>query len=437
MGERHRVVILGGGFAGLHAARALRRAPVDVTLVDRRNFHLFQPLLYQVATGGLSPANIAAPLRTIFKRQDHVRVLLAEAVGLDSQRQRLLLTDSELPYDTLIIATGATHHYFGQDQWAPLAPGLKTIEDALAIRGRILSAFELAERTADPKAVQSLLTFVILGGGATGVELAGALAETARVTLAKKFRAINPADARVVLLETAERVLPSYPATLSAKAEAALRRVGVEVRTGTVLTDVEPNLVRVQQGGLVASIAAHTVLWAAGVKASPFGEVLAAAAGARLDRQGRVYVQDNLTLPGHQEIFILGDLAHVLGPNGKPLPGVAQVAMQQGRYAANLITTRYKGGDLPPFRYRNWGTMATIGRHAAVANLLGMGISGFPAWFAWLFVRLMRMVGFANRFLVLAQWAWNYFTYNRSALLITNAAVVRSTLAAPRRNQTE
>ena len=434
MAQRHRVVILGGGFAGLHAARALRRAPVDVTLVDRRNFHHFQPLLYQVATGGLSPANIAAPLRAVLKRQRNARVLLAEAVGLDARRRTLLLADDELPYDTLIVATGASHHYFGRDEWAALAPGLKGVEDATEIRARVLAAFEQAERAATPDEVRALLTFVIVGAGPTGVELAGALAEIARVTLAQEFRAIDPTDARIVLLEGADRVLPSYPADLSAKAEAALRRLGVEVRTGTLVTDIEGEVVCVRRGELTELVPAHTVLWAAGVKASPFGEVIAAATGARLDRQGRVHVEPDLTVPRHPEILVLGDLAHLPGADGNPLPGVAQVAMQQGAYAARLITARLAGRTLPAFRYRDWGAMATIGRHAAVADLLGVRFSGFPAWLAWLFIHLMKMVGFANRVLVFAQWAWSYVTYNRSARLITNTTVAgRATTAEQRR----
>ncbi len=435
MAPRHRVVIVGGGFGGLYAARALKGAPVEVTLVDRRNFHLFQPLLYQVATGGLSPANIAAPLRSILKRQRNARVLLGEAVGLDAARRTLRLADGELPYDTLIVATGATHHYFGRDHWAALAPGLKTLEDATEIRARVLAAFEQAERAASPEEVRALLTFVIVGAGPTGVELAGALAEIARVTLAQEFRAINPADARIVLLEGAERVLPGYPPELSAKAEAALRRLGVEVRTSTLVSDLEPEVVRVGRGELTELVPAHTVLWAAGVKASPFAEVIAAATGAQLDPQGRVQVQPDLTVPGHPELFVIGDLARVPGPDGRPLPGVAQVAMQQGAYAARLITARLAGRRLPAFRYRDWGSMATIGRHAAVADLLGVRFSGFPAWLAWLFIHLMKMVEFSNRLLVLVQWAWSYFTFNRSARLITNTAATRSTQDTPRRRR--
>lgn len=434
MTGRHRVVIVGGGFGGLHAARALRRAPVEVTVVDRRNFHLFQPLLYQVATGGLSPANIAAPLRAILKRQRNARVLLGEAVGLDPRRRALLLADGELTYDTLIVAAGASHHYFGHEEWAALAPGLKTVEEATEIRARVLAAFEQAERAASPAEVRALLTFVIVGAGPTGVELAGALAEIARVTLAKEFRAIDPTAARIVLLEGADRVLPGYHPDLSARAEAALRKLGVEVRTSTLVIDIEPEVVRVRRGEIAELVPAHTVLWAAGVKASPLGEVIAAATGASLDPQGRVRVNPDLTAPGHPEILVIGDLAHCPGRNGQPLPGVAQVAMQQGAYAARLITDRLAGRTVPPFPYRDWGAMATIGRHAAVADLLGVRFSGFPAWLAWLFVHLMKMVEFSNRVLVLAQWAWNYFTFNRSARLITNTAAARPASPEPLRH---
>lgn len=423
MTGRPQVVIVGGGFGGLHAARALRRSPVEVTLVDRRNFHLFQPLLYQVATGGLSPANIAAPLRAILKRQRNAHVLLGEAVGLDPRRRALLLADGELPYDTLIVAAGASHHYFGHEEWATLAPGLKTVEDATEIRARVLAAFEQAERAVSPAEVRALLTFVIVGAGPTGVELAGALAEIARVTMAHEFRAIDPTAARIVLLEGADRVLPGYPPELSAKAKAALEKLGVEVRTSTLVVDIESGVVRVRCGESNELVPAHTVLWAAGVKASPLGEVIAAATGADLDRQGRVKVGPDLTVPGHPEILVIGDLAHCPGRDGQPLPGVAQVAIQQGAYAARLISARLAGRTVPPFRYRDWGSMATIGRHAAVADLLGVRLSGFLAWLAWLFVHLMKMVEFSNRVLVLAQWAWNYFTFNRSARLITNTAV--------------
>jgi NADH:ubiquinone reductase (H+-translocating) len=421
----HRVVILGGGFGGLSAARALARAPVQATLLDRRNFHLFQPLLYQVATGGLSPANIASPLRNILKRQPNVRVLLGEAVGLDPHARRVLLADGEIPYDSLIVALGASHHYFGREEWAELAPGLKTIEDAIELRRRIFTAFERAEREADPSVVEALLTFVVVGAGPTGVELAGAMAEIARDTLAHEFRSIDPARARIILMEGGPRVLPSYPPDLSEKAAQALRRLGVEVRTSAIVTDILPEYLAVRSGERVERILARTVLWAAGVQASPFGRALAETTGATLDRAGRVIVGPDLSLPGHPEILVIGDLAHLADGTGSPLPGVAQVAMQQGAYAARLIRGRLQGGPTPPFRYRDYGTMATIGRNAAVADVFRLRFGGYLAWLAWLGIHLMHLVQFENRVLVLAQWSWSYLTFNRAARLITNLPTVK------------
>jgi NADH dehydrogenase len=388
--------------------------------LDRRNFHLFQPLLYQVATGGLSPANIASPLRNILKRQPNVRVLLGEAVGLDPETRRVFLTDGEVPYDSLIVALGASHHYFGREEWADLAPGLKTVEDALEIRRRIFTAFEWAEREADPSAVAALLTFVVVGAGPTGVELAGALAEIARDTLAHEFRSIDPARARIILLEGAPRVLSPYPSDLSEDAARSLRRLGVEVRTGAVVTEIQPDSVAVRTGERVERIQARTVLWAAGVQASPFGRALAETTGATLDRAGRVIVGPSLSLTGHPEIVVIGDLAYFADGTGSPLPGVAQVAMQQGAYAARLIQDRLQGRFTPPFRYQDYGTMTTIGRHAAVANLFHLRFSGYIAWLVWLGIHLVQLVQFENRVLVLAQWAWSYATFNRAARLITN-----------------
>ena len=418
--DEHRVVILGGGFGGLYATRALRRAPVQVTLLDRRNFHLFQPLLYQVATGGLSPANIATPLRNILKRQQNARVLLGEAVGLDPRGRRVILSDGELPYDTLIVALGASHHYFGKEEWRALAPGLKTIEDAIEIRRRILIAFERAERESDPAKVSALLTFVVVGAGPTGVELAGALAEIARDTLSHEFRSIDPSHAHILLVEGASRVLPPFAPALSEAAARSLGRLGVEVRTGAVVTEIQPDGVHVRAGDRIAWIPANTVLWAAGVQASPFGKVLAESAGATLDRAGRVVVGPDLSLPGHPEILTIGDLAHFGHDDASPLPGVAQVAMQQGAYAARLIQDRLRGRPTPPFRYRDYGTMATVGRHAAVADVFGFRFAGYLAWLAWLCIHLVQLVQFENRLLVFAQWAWSYFTFNRAARLITN-----------------
>ncbi|MGH7406333.1 MAG: NAD(P)/FAD-dependent oxidoreductase, partial [Candidatus Methylomirabilales bacterium] len=405
MEKPHHVVIIGGGFGGLYAAQSLKRAPVRVTLLDRRNFHLFQPLLYQVATGQLSPANIAAPLRAILKRQENIRVLLAEAIDIDVTNRRVVLSDGELSYDTLIVATGVRHHYFGRDEWQRLAPGLKTIEDATEIRRRILVAFEAAERESDPEKLRGWLTFVIVGGGPTGVELAGAVGEIARHTLTRDFRAIDPADARIVLVEGMDRVLPPYPASLSARAEAALNRLGVTVRTGAMVTDIQVDVVTIRSGERSEQIPTRTVMWAAGVQASTLGGILASATGAAVDRVGRVVVEPDLSVVGHPEIFVIGDLAHFGHQTGKPLAGVAPVAMQQGRYVATLIMRRLRGETMPPFRYRDHGNMATIGRAEAVADLGWVRFSGFFAWLAWLFIHLINLVQFQNRVLVLIQWA--------------------------------
>jgi len=437
---RHRVVIVGGGFGGLYAALSLRREPVHVTMIDQRNFHLFQPLLYQVATGGLSPANIAAPLRAILSRQDNACVLLAEATGIDAEKRQVILSDGAVSYDTLIVAAGASHHYFGNEHWQPLAPGLKTVEDATEIRRRILLAFEAAERTFDADKRRAWLTFVIVGAGPTGLELAGTLSEIAHDTLKRDFRHINPADAQILLLEGADRVLPPFPSDLSAAAAAALSRLGVTVRTGAMVTDVRLDAVTIRAGEATETISTHTVIWAAGVKASPLGQVLAdarrpcaearrpcaearrpcaEATGAELDRTGRVLVEGDCSVPGHPDILVIGDLAHHAGADGKPLPAVAPVAMQQGRYVARLIRARLRGKSLPPFRYRDRGMMATIGRAAAVADIKGLRVTGYPAWLAWLFVHLMYLVQFENRQLVFLQWGWSYFTRNRAARLIT------------------
>lgn len=416
-----RVVVVGGGFAGLYAAQHLARANVALTLVDRRNFHLFQPLLYQVATGGLSPADVAAPLRAVLAGQRNARVLLAEATGIDARGRRLLLRDGALAYDALVLATGARHHYFGQPGWETLAPGLKTIEDATEIRRRVLSAFEAAELEPDPARRAACLTFVVVGAGPTGVELAGALAEIARDTLRGNFRTSDPSAARVVLVEGTERVLPSYPADLSEQARLALTRLGVEVRVGTLVSDVTPDTVVLRRDALVEPLAARVVLWAAGVQASPLGRALHEATGCPLDRQGRVRVEPDLSVPGQAEIFVAGDLAHARGADGQPLPGVAPVAMQQGRHVARAVVARLAGRPTRPFHYFHKGSLATIGRAAAVADFGRVRFGGYPAWLAWLFIHLMYLVEFENRLLVFVQWAWNYFTRNRSARLITHA----------------
>ncbi len=415
----HRVVIVGGGFAGLTAARAMRRSPVEITLVDRRNFHLFQPLLYQVATGALSPANIAAPLRAILERQRNCTVLLGDVRGFDVDARNVLLADGVLPYDTLIAAAGARHSYFAHPEWVPLAPGLKTIADATEIRRRVFSAFETAEREADAERRRESLTFVIVGAGPTGVELAGALAEIARHSLTREYRRSRPADACILLVEAGERVLPSYPPELSETAWASLERLGVTVRTGTMVAAVAADHVVLESKGTTEEVATRTVLWAAGVQASPLARRLGDATGAMLDRAGRIAVERDLSLPGHPDIFVLGDMGSYPHQTGAPLPGVAPVAVQQGTFAARLIDARLRARPLPVFRYRDLGSLATIGRSAAVADFGRLRFGGSVAWILWLFIHLMKLVSFRNRVLVLVQWAWSYITYDRSARLIT------------------
>jgi NADH:ubiquinone reductase (H+-translocating) len=419
MAGRHRVVVIGGGFGGLSAVIELGKAPVDVTLIDRCNYHLFQPLLYQVATGSLSPANIASPLRNVLKKQENARVLLGEAVHLDAANRRVILSDGTVEYDSLVVATGASHQYFGHDEWENFAPGLKTIEDATDMRRRILLAFEAAERESDPEKLRAWMTFVIVGGGPTGVELAGALGEIANDTLRGDFRNIDPTKAHIILVEGADRALPTYPPKLSAAAGRMLKRLGVSVRTGSFVTGVREDSVTVRMGDRSEEIVTRTILWAAGVLASPLGRILGVEAGANLDKAGRVIVEPNLTLAGHPEIFVIGDLANFSHQNGQPLPGVAQPAIQQGRYVGRTIGARLRGETLPPFHYADRGNLATIGRGAAVADLNWLRLSGFPAWLIWIFIHLAYIIEFRNRLLVLVQWAWVYFTYDRSARLIT------------------
>ncbi len=417
--RQHEVVVIGGGFAGLYAVQQLGNAPVSVTLIDRRNFHLFQPLLYQVATGGLSPADISSPLRSILSRQKNTKVILGEVVDIDPQAQQVILRNDAVSYDSLIVATGASHFYFGNDQWADDAPGLKTIEDALEIRRRIFMAFEAAEKETDPVVRQAWLTFVIVGAGPTGVELAGAIAELAHGTLKQDFRNIDTSTAKILLLEGMERVLPPYKPDLSAKAEAALNKLGVTVCTKTLVTDISNDLVTLKQGEETQQVYAKTVLWAAGVKASPFGKVLADRTGAELDRAGRVIVQADFTLPNYSNIFVVGDLSHYAHQTGKPLPGVAPVAMQEGEFVARLIKNRLSGRETQQFRYVDWGNLAVIGRDAAVVDLGFVRFSGFLAWLAWLFVHVYFLIEFDNKLIVMTQWAWNYFTRKRGARLIT------------------
>jgi NADH:ubiquinone reductase (H+-translocating) len=414
--SQHHVVVIGGGFAGLWAVRALADAPVRITLVDRGNHHLFQPLLYQVATAGLSAPDIAAPLRQILRRQKNVTVLLAEVAGIDPAQRRLRLgDDSTLDYDTLLLASGATHAYFGHDDWAAHAPGLKTLDDALEIRRRILGAFERAEAEDDPQTRQAWLTFAIVGGGPTGVELAGTLAEIARHTLRGEFRRADPRSARVLLLEAGPRVLSSFPEALSEKARVQLQRLGVEVHTGRAVAAIDAHGVRLHdaRSGEQETIAARTVLWAAGVAASPLARDL----GVALDRAGRVPVLPDLSVPGHPEIFVAGDLAAVQS-EGKPVPGVAPAAKQMGRHVAQAIRARLRGATVAPFRYRDYGNLATIGRMAAVVDLRGLRFSGLIAWWFWLAAHIVFLIGFRNRMVVLIDWARAYWSYQRGARII-------------------
>ena len=418
---RHRLVIVGGGFGGLYAAQSLKRAPVDVTLLDRRNFHLFQPLLYQVATGALSPGEIASPLRAILRHQKNTRVLLGEALDLDAGNRRLICDIGPLDYDTLILAPGAQSYYFKHPEWEKYAPGLKSIEDATEIRRRILGAFEAAEREPDPDKRRVWLTFVVVGAGPTGVELAGTLGEIANDTLKDDFRSIRPQEARILLLDGSSRVLPHYPPALSDKAERSLIRLSVRVRTGVRVVAIDQNGVTLDTGHGTDHVPSHTVIWAAGVTASPFGAIVAKATGAQLDPGGRLIVERDCSLPGHPEIFIIGDLAH-FEQDGQPLPGVSPVAMQEGRYVARLIERRLRGAKAAkPFHYFDKGELAVIGRAAAVARIRKFHLSGFLAWLIWLFVHLMYLVEFSNRLLVFIHWGFLYVTFNRGARLITGA----------------
>jgi NADH:quinone reductase (non-electrogenic) len=410
------VVIIGGGFGGLEAAQRLKSAPVRVTLIDRHNYHLFQPLLYQVATASLSPADVSSPIRWVLRRQRNVQVLLAHVQAVEPNERRVVLAGrgdgapDSLKYDYLIMATGAAHAYFGHPEWESRAPGLKTLDDALEIRRQVLLAFEAAEREPDPVAQARLLTFVIVGGGPTGVELAGALAEIARRTLHRDFRSIRPESARILMLEGGPSVLPTFPEPLRKAARESLEGLGVDVRTNAMVTGIDAVGVRV--GG--TAIAAQTILWAAGVAASPLVRSL----GAPLDRAGRVLAERTLAIPGHPEIFVVGDVC-ALSQDGKPLPGVAQVAKQEGAHAAKNVVRAIRGQPALPFHYRNYGNMATIGRGAAVADLAFLKVSGFLAWLLWLFVHIFWLIGFRNRLVVIGEWAWAYVTFQRRARLIT------------------
>jgi NADH dehydrogenase len=408
------VVVIGAGFAGLNAAKALSNAPVDVTVVDRKNHHTFQPLLYQVALAVLSPAEIASPVRTVLRRAANTEVLLGEVTGFDLQKRLVRLDGLDLPYDYLVVAAGATHAYFGHPEWEAFAPGLKTLEDATEIRRRILLTFETAERELIAHRTPPPLNFVVVGAGPTGVELAGAISDIAGRHLMKEFRAIDPRRSRIILLEGGPRVLPAYPEDLSASAERQLKEMGIEVRTNAMVTNIEPGVVSVGNEKIPASV----ILWGAGVSASPLGRML----GVPTDKAGRVIVQPDLTLPGHPEVFVAGDLASARRHNGQPVPGVAPAAIQMGKFAARQIKRTVAGKPRERFEYLDKGSLATIGRSRAVADLGKLHISGYFAWLAWLFIHLLFLIGFRNRLFVMIEWAWAYLTYNHSARLITDPA---------------
>jgi NADH dehydrogenase len=422
--DAQRVVVVGGGFGGLQAVQKLRRAPVEVTLVDRRNFHLFQPLTYEVATGALSPGQIAYPLRSIFKRSRNVHVLMAEVTDFDLDAREVRLKSvagvpapSSIPYDSLIVAGGSQYSYFGHDDWSEYAAEVKSLESALVARSRLLGAFEAAETEHDPQRRAAWLTFVVVGAGPTGVEMAGQIAELARDTLPKEFRSADPRSARILLVETADRVLTTFPPRLSAKAARSLQKLGVTVLTGNKVTGIDADGVTLDGGADAERIASHNVIWAAGVTASGLASRLAELTGAERDHAGRVTVEPDLTLPGHPEVFALGDMVRL---HDAVLPGVAPVAMQQGRYAAEVVLNRLRGEETPPFRYHDKGNLATIGRASAVADIKGLQLSGFVAWVTWLVVHLWYLVGFQNRLLVIIQWSVSFVTHGRGARLITD-----------------
>jgi NADH dehydrogenase len=424
MSELWKVVIVGGGFGGLSAAQHLNSDLVDVTLIDRRNYHLFQPLLYQVATGSLSPGEIASPLRGVLSRQKNTRVWLGTVVDVDTDSKRVFLEDGAIiPYDSLIIAAGSQTSYIGHNEWQELAPGLKSIEEATTIRHKILYAFEVAERISDPEQRRAWLTFVIVGAGPTGVELSGAIAEIARQTLKNDFRSIKPEEAQIILLDGGPRVLMSFPDNLSGKASRSLAKLGVQIRCGAMVKHVDEEGLTIEADKQTHPIAAKTVVWAGGITASPLGKILASHTKAETDKAGRVKVNPDLTIPSYPDIYVIGDLASALDRNGKPLPGLAQVVMQGGAYAAKSILRKVKGqSELPPFRYFDKGSLAVIGRASAVADVFGAHLSGFGAWLVWVFIHLMYLVTFQNRVLVFIQWALQDLTFSRGARLITGRA---------------
>ncbi|AFY44823.1 NAD(P)/FAD-dependent oxidoreductase [Nostoc sp. PCC 7107] len=417
--QPHEVVIIGGGFGGLYAAKALAKANVNVTLIDKRNFHLFQPLLYQVATGALSPADISAPLRSILSKSKNTKVVLGEVNDINPEAQQVILTDRIIPYDTLIVATGAKHSYFGKDNWREVAPGLKTVEDAIEMRRRIFKAFEAAEHETDPEKRRALLTFVIVGAGPTGVELAGAIAELAYKTLQEDFRNINTSETKILLLQGGDRILPHISPELSQEAEKSLTQLGVIVQKKTRVTNIENDIITLKQGDEFKEIAAKTVLWAAGVQGSAMGKVLTEKTGVECDRSGRVIVEPDLSIKGHKNIFVVGDLANFSHQNGQPLPGVAPVAKQEGEYVAALIQKRLQGKTLRPFKYTDFGNLAMIGKNSAVVDIGLIKLKGFSAWVFWLLIHIYFLIEFDSKVLVMIQWGWNYLTRKRSARLIT------------------
>ncbi|MBD2652172.1 NAD(P)/FAD-dependent oxidoreductase [Synechocystis sp. FACHB-383] len=431
--RRPHVVIVGGGFAGLYTAKNLRRSPVDITLIDKRNFHLFQPLLYQVATGSLSPADIASPLRGVLKGQKNIRVLMDKAIDIDPDKQKVVLKDhAPIPYDWLVVATGVSHHYFGNDHWAALAPGLKTIEDALTMRQRIFAAFEAAEKESNPEKQQAWLTFVIVGAGPTGVELAGAIAEIAHSSLKDNFHRIDTRQAKILLIEGVDRVLPPYKPQLSARAQRDLEDLGVTVLTERMVTDINPEQVTVHNNGQSETIVAKTVLWAAGVRASGLGKIIGDRTGAELDRAGRVVVNPDLSVASFDNIFVLGDLANYSHQGDQPLPGVAPVAMQEAAYLAKLIGDRLQHRETAPFRYLDYGSLAVIGQNKAVVDLGFAQFTGLVAWMIWVWAHVYYLIEFDNKLIVMLQWGWNYFTRGRGARLITDTPNPQNTSTVPK-----
>ncbi len=415
----HEVVVIGGGFGGLYTAKSLRKANVNVTLIDKRNFHLFQPLLYQVATGTLSPGDISSPLRSVLSKSKNTKVLLGEVNDIDPEAQQVMMADKFVPYDTLVVATGAKHSYFGNDDWQKSAPGLKTVEDAIEIRRRIFSAFEAAERETDPAKRRALLTFVVVGGGPTGVELSGAIAELAYKTLEEDFRNIDTSETRILLLQGGERILPFLAPELSEAAAKSLNEFGVTVHTKTRVTNIDHDIVTFKHGDQVHEITSKTILWAAGIQASPMGRILAKRTGAECDRAGRVIVEPDLSIKEYKNIFVVGDLANFSHDDGKTLPGVAPVATQEGEYVAKVIQKRLRGKTVEPFKYNDYGNLAMIGQNAAVVDLGPVKLKGFFAWVFWLLIHIYFLIEFDSKLLVMIQWAWSYMTRKRGSRLIT------------------